>query len=83
MGPWPWPSLSMVSVKAWLPSGTSARSLARTSRSVSAISRSKASSVRARPKRPNSSPRRRSPSRMAAMEARVSPFTISGKRELR
>ena len=45
--------------------------------------RSKAPIVTPRPKRWNSSARRRSPSRIAAMEARVSPLTISGKRELR
>ena len=51
--------------------------------SVSSISASKAPVVLARPKRSKSSTRRRSPSRIAAMEARVSPLTISGKRELR
>ena len=54
-----------------------------------APARSRRSAARTRPSSApgrsgaNSSPSRRSPSRMAAMEARVSPFTISGKRELR
>jgi hypothetical protein len=40
-----------------------------------------ASRVGSRPKRSNSSMRRRSPSRIVAIEARVSPWTVSGKRE--
>jgi len=82
-GPWPCPSESSASAKRYSPGGISALKRWRTAVLVRSSSWSNASRIRSGPKRANSSTSRRSPNRIAAIEARVSPCTIAGKRELR